>query len=80
MKYDFIMEKPCPVCGKIMKYDESIRGNYYLGDTPVGEMTHDCHGIPFRTVCEDCYEKIMTEKGFDGETYTELDECIDYDY
>ena len=43
-------------------------------------FTHDCHGIPFRLVCWDCYEKDMGEKGYDGEYYTEADECIDYDY
>lgn len=43
-------------------------------------FTHDCHGIPFRLVCWDCYEKVMEEKGYDGEYYTEADECIDWDY
>ena len=43
-------------------------------------FTHDCHGIPFRLVCYNCYEKVMEEKGYDGEYYTEADECIDYDY
>ena len=42
--------------------------------------THDCHGIPFRLVCGGCYAKIMEEKGYDGEYYTEADECIDEDY
>ena len=42
-------------------------------------FTRDCHGIPFRLVCWDCYEKLM-EKGYDGQYYTEADECIDYDY
>ena len=42
-------------------------------------ITYDCHGIPFRLVCYDCYDKVM-EKGYDGEYYTEADECIDYDY
>lgn len=42
--------------------------------------THDCHGIPFRLVCCECYEKIMEENGYDGEYYTEVDECIDEDY
>jgi hypothetical protein len=27
----------------------------------------------------DCYYKLMN-KGFDGEYYTEADECIDWDY
>ena len=57
----------CPICEKeVMRYDM--------------QFTNDCHGIPFRLVCDDCYEKIMEEKGYDGEYYTELDECIDYDY
>lgn len=43
------------------------------------QFTRDCHGIPFRLVCLDCYEKIM-EKGYDGEYYTELDECLDEYY
>ena len=42
-------------------------------------FTTDCHGIPFRLVCFDCYEKLM-QKGYDGEYYTEADECIDYEY
>ena len=43
------------------------------------EFTRDCHGITFRLVCFDCYEKLM-EKGYDGQYYTEADECIDKDY
>ena len=48
---------------------------------PRDEMTYtrDCHGIVFRFVCWRCYDKLMA-KGFDGEYYTELDECIDEDY
>ena len=42
-------------------------------------FTTDCHGIPFRFVCWDCYEKLMV-KGYDGEYYTEIDECIEEDY
>ena len=44
------------------------------------QFTHDCHGIPFRLVCLDCFDKIMDDKGYDGEYYTEADECIDADY
>ena len=55
----------CPVCGKMFPRSE-------MG------FTRDCHGIPFRLVCIDCYDKLM-DKGYDGEYYTELDECI-YDY
>lgn len=43
-------------------------------------LTYDCHGIPFRYVCYDCYTKVYDEKGYDGEYYTELDENLDYDY
>ena len=57
----------CPVCEKEFERNDML-------------WTHDCHGIAFRLVCYDCYDKIMDEKGYDGEYYTELDECIDYDY
>jgi len=43
------------------------------------QFTRDCHGIPYRLVCLDCYDKLM-DKGYDGEYYTELDECLDEDY
>ena len=56
----------CPVCGKEFER---------------GEMTwsYDCHGITFRLLCYDCWDKIWDEKGYDGEYYTSLDENI-YDY
>ena len=57
----------CDECGKEFDRDEMT-------------WTTDCHGIPFRFVCYDCYAKIMDENGYDGEYYTELDECIDWDY
>lgn len=49
---------------------------------PRSEMTHtvDCHGIPFRFVCYRCKEILEEANGYDGEYYTELDECIDDDY
>jgi len=53
----------CPECGK--KVD---RADMYY--------TKDCHGITFRLLCMDCYEKAMA-KGYDGEYYTEADECFD---
>lgn len=56
----------CPVCGQEYDREEML-------------FTHDCHGIPFRLVCYGCYERIMEEKGYDGEYYTELDENI-WDY
>lgn len=42
-------------------------------------FTRDCHGITFRLVCSSCWEKLM-RKEFDGEYYSELDECINYEY
>ena len=56
----------CRCCGKLFNRNEM-------------EFTKDCHGIPFRLVCTDCYDILMS-KGYDGEVYTEADECIDYDY
>lgn len=58
--------RTCPCCGQEVNR-ENMR------------HTKDCHGIPFRLVCIDCYEKLM-EKGYDGEYYTEDDEHIDGDY
>ena len=56
----------CPYCNK-----EVERQNM--------DFTRDCYGITFRLVCFDCYEKLMA-KGYDGQYYTESDECIDDDY
>lgn len=56
----------CPVCGKEV-------------DRADMQFTRDCHGITYRLVCFDCYDKLMAE-GYDGEYYSEEDECIDYDY
>lgn len=58
--------RKCPVCGKKVERSDM-------------NFTKDCHGIPFRLVCWDCYGKLM-EKGYDGQYYTEADECLDYDY
>ena len=74
------MSHTCPICRRTIRYNECVRGNMYLDDTPVAEMTRDCHGIPYRTVCIQCYNEIMDKKGYDGEYYTEADECIDYEY
>ena len=41
--------------------------------------TTDCHGITFRLVCWDCWERLMA-KGYDGEYYTEADETIEEDW
>jgi len=54
----------CPICGKIVSRE-------YM------EFTRDCHGIPFRLVCVDCYDKIMDGDGYDGQRYDENDENID---
>ena len=56
----------CPICGKEVPRSKM-------------EFTRDCHGIPFRLLCWDCYDKAM-EKGYDGQYYTEADECLSYDY
>lgn len=58
--------RTCPVCEKEVEREGM-------------NFTRDCHGIIFRLVCNDCYEKLM-EKGYDGECYDERDECLDYDY
>lgn len=58
--------RECPVCHKqVLRQDMSF--------------TRDCHGITFRLVCYDCYPELMA-KGYDGEYYTEADECLNYDY
>ena len=71
-EYDLTMDKyqVCPNCGKPFE-----RGT--------GSWTYDCHGIRFRYVCDDCWYQIMDDengKGYDGEYYTEADECLDWDY
>lgn len=60
--------RQCAICGKDYERHDML-------------FTHDCHGIPFRLVCYECYDKVMEEKGYDGEYYTEADENIEpYDY
>ena len=56
----------CPVCGNEFQRENMI-------------FTRDCHGITFRLVCFDCYDKVMG-KGYDGAYYSEADECIEEDY
>ena len=60
-------KSPCPVCGK------DVRSMDF-------RQTQDCHGIPMRYVCEDCYSQIMDTRGYDGEEYSELDENIYEDW
>lgn len=57
----------CPVCERTVDRSEMT-------------YTRDCHGIPYRLVCWNCYTEIMEASGYDGEYYTEAEECIDYDY
>lgn len=56
--------RTCPVC-ECDVHREDMR------------FTYDCHGIPFRLVCDNCYDTIMDEKGYDGEYYTSADENIE---
>lgn len=56
----------CPTCGKEVVRDDML-------------FTRDCHGITYRLVCFDCYERLMA-KGYDGVHYDETDECLDEDY
>lgn len=62
-----LIEETCPICGKTVRRYQMSR-------------TYDCCGIPYRLVCSDCYDKLMEEKGYDGEYYDELDERIEPDY
>ena len=57
----------CPVCEREVERKDM-------------NFSRDCHGISFRLLCWECLEKIYEEKGYDGEYYTEADECIDEDW
>ena len=48
----------CPTCGKEVVRDDML-------------FTHDCHGIPFRLVCFDCYDRLMA-KGMTASIMTRL--------
>lgn len=63
-KYEERDIRVCPVCNNEVDREDM---NY----------TRDCHGITFRLVCCICWKRVM-EKGYDGEYYTEVDECIDF--
>lgn len=56
----------CPVCNNEVDREDM-------------DFTRDCHGITFRLVCCQCWERLMS-KGYDGEYYTETDEQIEDDY
>ena len=58
--------RTCPVCEKQVEREGM-------------EFTTDCHGITFRLVCWDCWERLMA-KGYDGEYYTEADENIEEEW
>lgn len=64
---EYIDLRICPECEKEVPRDDM-------------SFTVDCHGISFRLVCNDCWDRIMGERGYDGEYYDERDECLDYDY
>lgn len=55
----------CPVCGKEVERSDML-------------YTRDCHGIPYRLVCWECWDQLL-ERGYDGEYYDESDEQIEPD-
>ena len=57
----------CPVCEREVERSEM-------------QVSKDCHGLRYRLLCWDCLEKIYEEKGYEGEYYTEADECLDEYY
>lgn len=61
-------------CEKVQKIECPVCKCKFLREDMI--FTRDCHGITYRLVCFNCYDKVM-EKGYDGEYYTEADECID---
>ena len=64
--WEKVQKIECPICkGEFLREDMTF--------------TRDCHGITYRLVCFDCYDKVMG-KGYDGEYYTEADECMEEDY
>ena len=65
--YHKLIADRCPKCSK------EVRGFQMF-------QTRDCRGIPYRLVCEDCYDSLMEDPGYDGEYYDEEDECLDDDY
>lgn len=68
IRYSDRRKLECPLCEKMHRRDDMV-------------WSHDCHGIPYRLVCMNCYDKILdSEEGYDGEYYDECDENLDYDY
>lgn len=57
----------CPECNRVFDREDMM-------------WSYDCHGILYRLLCPECYERIMDDVGYDGEYYDERDECLDYDY
>ena len=57
---------PCRRCGEEARVHEM-------------QLTHDCHGIPYRSVCPKCYDAVR-RIGYDGVKYGIGDENLDYDY
>ena len=74
-QYEENQEFECPKCGKKFEFNESDRYGLYLNGDSIAIMSRDCHGIPFRNICLDCYDEL--DGYYDGEYYTEWDECID---
>jgi late competence protein required for DNA uptake (superfamily II DNA/RNA helicase) len=71
-----------PEKGKNKMENEDLECKRCGRTRPRNEMrfSFDCHGIPFRLVCDKCMDEIERTKGYDGEYYSEADECIDEDY
>lgn len=57
---------PCRRCGEDARVYEM-------------QLTHDYHGIPYRSVCPKCYDAVQ-RIGYDGVKYGIGDENLDYDY
>lgn len=66
MIFDYINMHTCAHCGKSFNRADMT-------------FTKDCHGIPFRLVCWDCYN-ILMDYGYDGEYYDDSDENLDWDW
>ena len=68
IQIDENLKIPCPICGGRFKKADML-------------FSFDCHGIPLRLVCYDCFEDIMYgEPGYDGCYYSDQEECLDECY